>query len=121
MRAGFLRGCGTALVTPFKSDGALDEKALREVGRWPWPRGRYAALIASIGSAKPKQQVHDINFPDKSDQTQDRLLAEAISGQAQGRFDLFAAVPHPTFPGGQRLRSPLLALGMLWYRLTDLF
>ncbi|WP_241730063.1 NAD(P)/FAD-dependent oxidoreductase [Pseudomonas sp. SST3] len=50
-----------------------------------------------------------------------RLLAEAISGQAQGRFDLFARVPHPTFPGGQRLRSPLLALGMLWYRLKDLF
>ncbi len=56
----------------------IDEKALREVGRWPWPRGRYAALIDMIGSAKPKQQVHDINFPDKSDPIQDRLLAEAI-------------------------------------------
>jgi EAL domain-containing protein (putative c-di-GMP-specific phosphodiesterase class I)/CHASE2 domain-containing sensor protein len=56
----------------------IDEKALREVGRWPWPRGRYAALMDRIGSAQPKQQVHDINFPDKSDQTQDRLLAEAI-------------------------------------------
>ncbi len=50
-----------------------------------------------------------------------RLLAEAISGQLQGRFDLFARVPHPTFPGSQRLRSPLLALGMLWYRLKDQF
>jgi gamma-glutamylputrescine oxidase len=50
-----------------------------------------------------------------------RLLAEAISAQAEGRFDLFARVPHRTFPGGQRLRSPLLALGMLWYRLKDLF
>lgn len=50
-----------------------------------------------------------------------RLVAEAISGQLQGRFDLFARVPHPTFPGGQRLRSPLLALGMLWYRLKDQF
>jgi glycine/D-amino acid oxidase-like deaminating enzyme len=50
-----------------------------------------------------------------------RLLAEAICGQVEGRFDLFARVPHPTFPGGQRLRSPLLALGMLWYRLKDLF
>ena len=49
-----------------------------------------------------------------------RLLAEAICGQSQGRFDLFAQVPHPTFPGGERLRSPLLALGMLWYRLKDL-
>ena len=56
----------------------IDEKALREVGRWPWPRGRYAALMDSIGAAKPKQQVHDINFPDKSDPAQDRRLAEAI-------------------------------------------
>ena len=48
-----------------------------------------------------------------------RLLAEAISGQQGGGFDLFARVPHPTFPGGRLLRSPLLALGMLWYRLKD--
>lgn len=50
-----------------------------------------------------------------------RLLGEAISGQLEGRFDLFARVPHPTFPGGRLLRSPLLALGMLWYRLRDQF
>ena len=49
-----------------------------------------------------------------------RLLAEAISGQQQGRFDLFAQVPHMTFPGGKHLRSPLLALGMLWHRLKEL-
>ena len=29
-----LRGCGTALVTPFKQDGSLDESALRELVRW---------------------------------------------------------------------------------------
>jgi 4-hydroxy-tetrahydrodipicolinate synthase len=29
-----LRGCGTALVTPFKSDGAVDEKALRALVEW---------------------------------------------------------------------------------------
>jgi len=29
-----LRGCGTALVTPFKRDGSLDESALRELVRW---------------------------------------------------------------------------------------
>ena len=50
----------------------------------------------------------------------DKLLAEAISGQQQGRFDLFAQVPHITFPGGKHLRSPLLALGMLWHRLKEL-
>jgi 4-hydroxy-tetrahydrodipicolinate synthase len=29
-----LRGCGTALVTPFKSDGSLDERALRSLVTW---------------------------------------------------------------------------------------
>lgn len=49
-----------------------------------------------------------------------KLLGEAISGQAGGGFDLFAKVPHRTFPGGEHLRSPLLALGMLWHRLKEL-
>lgn len=49
-----------------------------------------------------------------------KLLGEAISGQHGGGFDLFARVPHITFPGGKHLRSPLLALGMLWHRLKEL-
>ncbi len=49
-----------------------------------------------------------------------KLLAEAISGQHSDGFDLFAKVPHITFPGGKYLRSPLLALGMLWHRLKEL-
>src|SRR5574339_681087 len=32
---------------------AIDEKALREVGRWPWPRSRYADLVNAIGAARP--------------------------------------------------------------------
>ncbi|MHC8314370.1 NAD(P)/FAD-dependent oxidoreductase [Pseudomonas sp. LB3P31] len=49
-----------------------------------------------------------------------RLLAEAIhAGHSQG-FDVFSAVPHMTFPGGPMLRSPLLALGMLWYRVREI-
>ncbi|KQB55083.1 FAD-dependent oxidoreductase [Pseudomonas endophytica] len=49
-----------------------------------------------------------------------KLLAEAISGQQSTGFDLFNNVPHITFPGGKYLRSPLLALGMLWHRLKEL-
>ncbi|WP_375740689.1 NAD(P)/FAD-dependent oxidoreductase [Pseudomonas boanensis] len=48
-----------------------------------------------------------------------KLLAEAISGQQSQGFDIFAKVPHMTFPGGRYLRSPLLALGMAWYRLKE--
>jgi gamma-glutamylputrescine oxidase len=46
------------------------------------------------------------------------LVAEAIAGQAE-RFDLFARMAHMPFPGGGLLRTPLVELGMLWFRLRD--
>lgn len=49
-----------------------------------------------------------------------KLIAEAISTQAE-RFDIFAQIPHMTFPGGPYLRSPLLAMGMLYHRFRDIF
>jgi gamma-glutamylputrescine oxidase len=47
-----------------------------------------------------------------------QLVAEAVAGQA-GRFDVFARLKHREFPGGTWLRTPSLALGMLWYRMKD--
>jgi gamma-glutamylputrescine oxidase len=48
-----------------------------------------------------------------------RLVAEAMAGDA-GRFDVFARLRHRTFPGGARLRTPALVVGMAWYRLRDM-
>lgn len=47
-----------------------------------------------------------------------QIAAETIAGQAE-RFDVMAKVPTPNFPGGTMLRSPILALAMLWYSLCD--
>ncbi len=47
-----------------------------------------------------------------------RLVAEAVRGTGDG-FDLMARLPTPPFPGGARLRAPLLALAMGWYALRD--
>jgi gamma-glutamylputrescine oxidase len=47
-----------------------------------------------------------------------KLLVEALTGETS-RFDLFAGVEPPAFPGGTRLRGPLHVLGMLWYALRD--
>jgi EAL domain-containing protein (putative c-di-GMP-specific phosphodiesterase class I)/CHASE2 domain-containing sensor protein len=84
----------------------IDEKSLRDVGRWPWPRGRYADLVEAIDAAKPRQQVHDIMFPDRSDPTQDRELAEAFerssnvtlaylprAGAQQGKYEDVQPLP----------------------------
>lgn len=47
-----------------------------------------------------------------------KLAAQAVGGQAE-KFDVFAQVPNPRFPGGAGLRTPLLVLAMLWYGLRD--
>lgn len=49
-----------------------------------------------------------------------RLVAEAIDGQA-GRFDLLSRIRHVPLPGGAFIRTPAVALGVLYYRLLDLF
>jgi gamma-glutamylputrescine oxidase len=47
-----------------------------------------------------------------------KLAAKAVAGQAE-KFDIFSTVPTPRFPGGPRLRAPLLVLAMLWYSMRD--
>ncbi|NIC04560.1 NAD(P)/FAD-dependent oxidoreductase [Billgrantia bachuensis] len=47
-----------------------------------------------------------------------KLVGETIAGQSE-RFDVFAAMPHRRFPGGERLRTPLLVLATTFYKLRD--
>lgn len=47
-----------------------------------------------------------------------RVVAEAIRGQNE-RLDAFGRIQHRPFPGGNALRTPLLALAMSWYKLRD--
>jgi len=47
-----------------------------------------------------------------------QLMADAVAGTA-GRFDVFARLPPPPFPGGTLLRWPAQVLGMLWFALRD--
>lgn len=48
-----------------------------------------------------------------------KLLSEVVGGQAE-RFDVFTRMRHRDFPGGRRLRTPLLVLATTFYRLRDL-
>ncbi|WP_298959095.1 FAD-binding oxidoreductase [uncultured Roseibium sp.] len=47
-----------------------------------------------------------------------QILAEAVSG-ISGRFDVFEKLDVPAFPGGDKLRFPLLVLAMTWFSLRD--
>lgn len=47
-----------------------------------------------------------------------KLLAEAAMGLAE-RFDVLARVPAKRFPGGAALRKPMVAAGLMWFKLLD--
>jgi gamma-glutamylputrescine oxidase len=49
-----------------------------------------------------------------------KLIAAAIAGTAE-KFDVFARLPTPTFPGGTLLRWPGLVAAMTYYSLRDHF
>jgi gamma-glutamylputrescine oxidase len=46
------------------------------------------------------------------------LIADALCGTVE-RFDLFAQIPHHSFPGGRFLRSPIYVAAMLYSALRD--
>jgi EAL domain-containing protein (putative c-di-GMP-specific phosphodiesterase class I)/CHASE2 domain-containing sensor protein len=56
----------------------VDEKSVREVGRWPWPRSTTADLVDAVSKASPRAQFHDWMVPEKSTPEEDRRLAEAL-------------------------------------------
>jgi len=49
-----------------------------------------------------------------------RLYAEKVLGKG-GDLDLFSALDIPAFPGGRRMRAPLLFLALTWFALRDKF
>jgi len=57
---------------------AIDEKSIREVGRWPWSRDVMAELVNSISNVKPKAVGIDILFTERESKEKDEKLAEAI-------------------------------------------
>ena len=52
-----LRGCGTALVTPFRSDGSVDEAALRSLVAWQVAAAFCAIVAISALAARFARQA----------------------------------------------------------------
>ena len=54
----YFRGTGTALVTPFKKDGTLDEAALRKLVRFQL-KGKVEALVPCGTTGESPTLTHD--------------------------------------------------------------
>ena len=57
----------------------IDHHSVRQVGRWPWSRDRYAELVDRISSYRPKMQVHDVLLAGATTAPDDRALANAFA------------------------------------------
>jgi 4-hydroxy-tetrahydrodipicolinate synthase len=74
-----LRGCGTALVTPFTQDGSIDEKALRALVDWQIAQGiHFLVPCGSTGEAVTMTP------------SEHRRVVEITVEQARGRVPIVA-------------------------------
>jgi serine phosphatase RsbU (regulator of sigma subunit)/CHASE2 domain-containing sensor protein len=51
----------------------IDDRSLEAIGRWPWPRDRFAAILDEIGRAKPKVVGIDIVYSEPADLRVERV------------------------------------------------
>lgn len=56
----------------------IDDEALRQVGRWPWPRRQHAQLTDVLTNAGAKRIFFDIEFFAATDPADERQFAEAL-------------------------------------------
>ena len=77
-----MRGCGTALATPFSSDGSIDEKALRAFVEWQVAEGiHFVVPCGSTGEAATMtQEEHRRVVEITVDQVAGRLPVAAGAG-----------------------------------------
>lgn len=78
-----LQGCGTALVTPFRADGAVDEAALARLVEWQIESGvDFLVPCGSTGEASTLSEAETL-----------RVL-EIVAATATGRVPIFAGCTH---------------------------
>lgn len=56
----------------------VDDQALHQVGRWPWPRRYHARLTDELTRAGANRIFFDVLFENPSDPADDKLFADAI-------------------------------------------
>jgi len=78
-----LSGCGTALVTPFRADGAVDKAALTRLVEWQIESGiDFLVPCGSTGEASTLTEAETLR------------VAEIVCATAAGRVPVFAGCTH---------------------------
>jgi len=57
----------------------IDDKSLKELEAWPWPRGQHAKLAESLAELGAKRIFFDVDFSQRSQPSEDRKLARTLA------------------------------------------
>src|SRR5437763_15634326 len=82
-----LMGCGTALVTPFRRDGSVDEPALHALVNWQIESG--ISFLVPCGTTGEASTLSESEW---------RRVIELVVGTAAGRAPVFAGCTHNATP-----------------------
>lgn len=85
---------------------AIDDKSMQKVGRWPWPRSKHAQLVDRLTAAGAQQIVFDLVFEVKSDEAEDKALAQSIERSRKVVLAARGVGEH-----NERIHPPLPILG----------
>ncbi len=86
---------------------AVDEKSLREVGQWPWPRAIHAKLVRKLKDLGVKCVFFDVFFPEP-ERTQEKMLnqLESVMNSAiQGSSPTAAKIRKSVLADVQKFQS----------------
>ena len=86
----------------------IDEKSLRQIDSWPWPRTKQAEMVDAIDRMKPKKIVLDILYTGPSKAADDSALAEAL--KRSGKVTLGAQTRLGDLNGKENQGLPIPAL-----------
>lgn len=84
---------------------AIDERALAEIGQWPWPRATTAALLRAVNAQQPLAVGLDLLFAEADRYSGPRLVAAFPDLPATAARDLLAQ------PSGDRLLAQAMVSG----------
>ncbi len=89
----------------------IDEKSLKALGQWPWPRDRLAELVEAIGRRKPAAIGLDVYMPE-ADQTSPHQVAAGLPPGNEALAKSLGGLPSHDARLAQALHAAPTVLGV---------
>ena len=75
----------------------LDERSLREIGQWPWPRSVIAQMVANLMNSGAGMVAFDVVFPEE-DRMNPSSVAQSLVGLDDDTRSKISALPSVAIP-----------------------